>query len=196
MVSKIMNARNCIPEQCRTCGGALRLGGPIWSDRIHQSEFVNRVYNKAKEDDCKLGTKSRIKGTLGGIIDEELLSTYPLNYDFTKVGSDIKLVSPTKEQIIAGFRSINYILCQTYYSGYLWKTNAPPEVIYEVFKQFKLQKYPEEDVFRNCKEGTLAHKILSKASLELPINFDVAQVDQKIKTENAKRKYFQKPTDA
>lgn len=42
--SKINNARNCIPEKCRTCGGSLRLGGPIWSEPIHQKDFVDRLY--------------------------------------------------------------------------------------------------------------------------------------------------------
>ena len=42
--SKITNAKHCIPEKCRTCGGALRLGGPIWSEPIHQKDFVNRLY--------------------------------------------------------------------------------------------------------------------------------------------------------
>jgi hypothetical protein len=44
-----------------------------------------------------MGTKSRIQGTLGGIIDEDLLRGVPLNYNFSTVCSDLKLINPTKE---------------------------------------------------------------------------------------------------
>ncbi|MFO0116602.1 MAG: hypothetical protein ACK521_02965 [bacterium] len=63
-----------MPEKCTTCGGSLRLGGPIWSEKIHQTDFVNRLYNKSKQESCELKTKGRISGTLGGVLDEELLN--------------------------------------------------------------------------------------------------------------------------
>ena len=56
-------------------------------------------------------TKDRIKGTLGGVLDEELLADQPLSYNLTNISSDLKLVTPSKEQVIAGFRSLNYFLC-------------------------------------------------------------------------------------
>jgi tRNA (guanine26-N2/guanine27-N2)-dimethyltransferase len=170
----VFNSRNQVPERCTTCGGSLRLGGPIWSEKIHQSDFVNRLYHKSKEESCALKTKGRISGTLGGIIDEEILADQPLNYSFVNVCSELKLINPTKEQIIAGFRSLNYMLCQTYYNSYLWKTNAPPSVIYEIFKQFKLQTYGKDDIFKNLKEGTVGHTVLSKPTPEgLEVNFNV-----------------------
>ena len=75
----------------------MRLGGPIWSDRIHQSEFVNRLYKKSKEEGCALKTKGRIAGTLGGVLDEELLAGQPLSYSFVNVCSELKLINPTKD---------------------------------------------------------------------------------------------------
>lgn len=192
--SRIFNARNCVPEKCTTCGGALRIGGPIWSDRIHQSNFVNRLYQKSRDEACTLKTKGRIQGVLGGVIDEELLADYPLNYSLVNICSELKLVNPTKEQIIASFRSLNFLLCQTYYNSYLWKTNAPPFAIYEILKQFKHNTYAKDEVFRNVKEGSVAHTVLSKPIPEDMIaNFDVEQVSAQIKNDKVKRKYFVKP---
>jgi hypothetical protein len=48
---------------------------------------VNRLYNKSKLESCALKTKGRISGTLGGVLDEDLLSDIPLNYSFSNVGS-------------------------------------------------------------------------------------------------------------
>jgi len=39
--------------------------------------------------------------------------------------------------MMAGFRSLDFTLTQTYYDPNLWKTNAPPEAVYDIFKQFK-----------------------------------------------------------
>lgn len=71
---------------------------------------------------------------LGGIIDEEYLGHRPLSYDFTKVSKDIGSLNPSKKEIIAGFRSLDYMVNQTYYNPDLWKTNAPPEIVYDIFK--------------------------------------------------------------
>ena len=74
---------------------------------------------------------------MGGIIDEEYLAHKPLSFDFQVICSNLKVVNPTKAQVIAAFRSLDYMVNQTYYSPTLWKTNAPPEVVYDIFKQFK-----------------------------------------------------------
>jgi len=37
----------------------------------------------------------------------------------------------------AAFASLNYKLIQTYYDGDLWRTDAPPEAVYDIFKKWK-----------------------------------------------------------
>jgi hypothetical protein len=50
-----------------------------------------------------MGTISRIKGVLGGIIDEEPLMQFPLNYDFSRVQKQIKFNQIPKLQAQAAF---------------------------------------------------------------------------------------------
>ena len=59
-----------MPHECTTCGNSLIVGGPIWSDKIHSVEFAQRLLKSVSKPDCKLKTASRIKGILGGVIDE------------------------------------------------------------------------------------------------------------------------------
>ena len=88
---KIVNAKTEVPSNCTTCGSQLMLGGPIWNRSIHNIEFVKRLLENVKKDDCKLKTAPRISGVLGGIIDEEILDETPLSYDLTQVASNLKV---------------------------------------------------------------------------------------------------------
>jgi hypothetical protein len=79
--------------------------------------------------------------------------------------------------MIAAFNSLGYLITQTYYDPKLFKTNAPPEVIYDIFKAWKHEVYggDKEKMFRNINEGSLAHRILSK-DVSVKPNFDEEQV--------------------
>jgi len=60
----------------------LIIGGPIWNQRIHNIDFVKHMHETCEtEEGKKFGTIGRIKGILGGIIDEECLADKPLSFD-------------------------------------------------------------------------------------------------------------------
>lgn len=162
---KIVCAKNEVPQKCGTCGSSLMIGGPIWNDKIHDIDFVKRMHETASADEAKkFGTIGRIKGILGGIIDEEWLAHKPLSYDLNQICSNLKVCNPTKNQIIAGFRSLDYMVTQTYYDPKLWKTNAPPEVVYDIIKAFKKQLCEKEgtEFMLNVHELSPMHAILAK----------------------------------
>ena len=57
---RIRHSRNVVPEKCTVCGGALKLGGPIWNSYLHKKHYVERLYEKSKAETCELKTKERI----------------------------------------------------------------------------------------------------------------------------------------
>ena len=73
----------------------------------------------------------------------------------------MRTTNPTKKQIYSAFSSLGYKLCQTYYSGDLWKTDAPPEVVYDIFKKWKEETTPDS-YLSNVPEGNPARIILNK----------------------------------
>lgn len=142
---KIVCGRNMIPTACGTCGDKLTVGGPIWHDKIHNIDFVKQMHATClTKEGKKYGTQERIKGVLGGIIDEDVLGDKALSFDFNQVCSNIKVTNPTSSQIIAGFASLDLKVVQTYYDPQLWKTDATPEVVYDVFKAWKKQVCEKE----------------------------------------------------
>jgi tRNA G26 N,N-dimethylase Trm1 len=72
-VESIRCARVDAPSVCGSCDEKLIIGGPIWNGKIHDIDFVRAMHETCKDEEIakKFGTVGRIKGILGGIIDEE-----------------------------------------------------------------------------------------------------------------------------
>ena len=109
---KIVCEKSEVPCKCGVCGSDLMIGGPIWNDKIHNINFVKALYDQTESEECAkmFGTTNRIKGVLGGIIDEEWLAHKPLSFDLSALCSNLKISNPTKNQLIAGFRSLDYMI--------------------------------------------------------------------------------------
>ena len=76
----------------------------------------------------------------------------------------MKAPNPRKGQILAAFNSLGYMVSQTYYDPKLFKTNAPPEVVYDIFKSWKnhISGNDPKKVFLNVPEGSLAQRIMQR----------------------------------
>lgn len=105
------------------------------------------------------------------IIAESELEQVPLNYDLANVCSHVRVECPKKKDINTAFSSLGYSLTQTYYDPKLFKTDAPPEAIYDIFKQYKKNLSAEDPDFylKGIKETTPSHSILTK-----PIEHEVS----------------------
>ena len=122
------------------------IGGPIWNQKIHDLAFVQRLLEVVQKNDNKslpadqrevsLGTSKRIQAILTSIIDEDVVAHNPLSYDVSHIASILKTENPPKAKLIAAFRSLGYLAAQTYYTPKLYTTNAPPEVLYDIFKAY------------------------------------------------------------
>ncbi len=170
------------------------IGGPIWNDRIHNIDFVKAMHEQAgKEESKKFGTVGRIKGILGGIIDEECLAHKPLSFDLAQICSNLKTKNPTKNEVIAGIRSLNFKGVQTYYNPNLWKTDAPPEVIYDMIKSHKKEQCDKDksDFFLNIHKTSPMLEILNRPIVHKP-DFSIEQMKASQTAESKKvlRKYF------
>ena len=96
---KVKNANLEVPMRCGVSDSPLKIGGPIWTEPIHDISFVQKLYDSILEDDINFVTKERIQGLLGGILDEDRLglANYPLNYDLDAVSKDVKAVTVKKQ---------------------------------------------------------------------------------------------------
>ena len=58
--------------------------------------------------DMKLGTTKRIQAILTGIIDEEPLQDFPLNYDVEYLCANLKAVNPGKGPFMYAMNQLGY----------------------------------------------------------------------------------------
>ena len=76
---------------CTECGSQMRFMGPVWSDAIHDRDFLERVVMHVQEDPSKYGTSARITGTLT-IMTEELSA--PFYYDKSDICKNLQCSDP------------------------------------------------------------------------------------------------------
>lgn len=87
-----------MPSECGVCGSHLKIGGPIWTGKIHDYNFVRALHNNVDTTNAgqSLNTRHRIKGVLGGILDEADLGDNPLSFEVAKICKEISTVQPSK----------------------------------------------------------------------------------------------------
>lgn len=122
-----------IKDRCEHCNHRYHTGGPIWTDPIHDRDFVQRLLQTIqREPYTKLTTHSRILGVLT-VVNEEL-PDIPLYYTIDRLCSILKLnVVPTLK-----FRSAllhaNYRASFSHACKSSIKTDAPIEVIWDILR--------------------------------------------------------------
>lgn len=67
-----------VPQSCPHCGHHHRVGGPIWSAPLHDTEFVKKIIERAQKGSLQLKTADRIAGMLSVALEE--LPDIPLFY--------------------------------------------------------------------------------------------------------------------
>ncbi|CDW84572.1 -dimethylguanosine trna methyltransferase family protein [Stylonychia lemnae] len=195
-----------IPNRCTVCEGPLAMGGPIWNGKIHNIEFVQRLLEVARNNsdkthadyqkEVKLGTTKRIQAILAAIIDEDQCGESPLNWDFSQISSSLKMQNPKKNELFNAFRSVGSKLTQTYYDPRQYKTDASPEVIYDIYRAFKMKECngDQDKIFRNINQLGFAHRILSQQAKIIPnLNGDPIDGVEKETKKNKKKKYLPNP---
>lgn len=181
-----------MPQKCGACDGELTMGGPIWTPPIHNTNFVQELLATVQQQETRdaFTTHKRLEAFLSSIVSESTLGQIPLNYDLANVCSHIKVETPRKNEMEHAFKSLGFNLTQTYYDPKLYKTDAPPETVYDIFKAFK-KAQGDENYMRGAKEGNLAHRFLSKEIVAKPkiLQGDALVEENKGKKRDEKQKH-------
>ena len=81
---------------CDICNGKLHIHGPIWNQATNDAGFIHRALSSLQESKLKLGTESRIIGTLNLLL-EEMAS--PLYYSLPECSSRLHSITPPMQLI-------------------------------------------------------------------------------------------------
>ena len=120
--------------RCVECGGALNPIGPLWIGRLSDNDLVEKMYRSALEDQEIYRDVLKLLRYLSAE-DTEIIGYYPVNYV-----AEVLRQSPVKpRKVIERLKAMGYRATATHIDPSGFKTDAPPSIIAELFKELKLK---------------------------------------------------------
>ncbi|KAM7353412.1 tRNA methyltransferase 1 [Cochliomyia hominivorax] len=143
---------------CEHCAHKHHLGGPIWSDPIHDKSFVQELLQAIDEEPlCNLGTQRRLIGMLT-VVQEEL-DDVPLYYTLDKLCCVLKLEIVPILKFRSALLNAGYKVSFSHAYKNSIKTNAPASVLWDILRCWN-KRHPVKE--ERMIEGTPIKAILSK----------------------------------
>jgi tRNA (guanine26-N2/guanine27-N2)-dimethyltransferase len=119
--------------KCTVCSGKIKIAGPIWSEPIHNTEFVTSALDRVTKEKLNFATSTRMIGFLT-VISKEIARS-PLYYDVPTITSHLKLAAPKISLIRSVIANAGYLVSQSHCNQDALKTTAPISFIYSAFVQ-------------------------------------------------------------
>ena len=154
-----------VGTNCNECGSQFQIGGPIWSDPIHDISFIQNMAKHVTEGGSYLGTAKRILGMLA--VAEKELVDQPLFYELSSLSKRIHSPCPPNVTFRSAILNAGYLVSQSHLHPKSVKTNAPPSFIWDVMRRWCV-----DNLVKLKEEGSVEGRILRKKSLH-EIDFKV-----------------------
>lgn len=123
-----------VGDRCSICGGKYSLGGPIWSNHIHDDQFLDLLKQELAlpETPNEFATFRRMEGLIH-MCSEEL--NVPLFHSIDGISSALRCKMPKTKEILSALTNAGYkaSLAHTNKTGF--KTDAPNAVVWDIFCQ-------------------------------------------------------------
>ena len=166
-------------------GNALKIAGPVYSGPLHNPEFLQKVLEKLN-DMPYTKTNSRIEAVLNTCMRE---INAPFYYNIGDCAGIIKSSCPSRAIIVSEIERHGYKCSLSHCEAGSLKTDAPPEVVWDVFRAF----YFSEGKKLPVDKESVAYKILSaKPSIETTLEVD-EEVEKRLKLEKKICRFYNNP---
>jgi len=182
---------------CEICDEEFVVGGPILTRDIHQQKFVDELKELVSGVKDNFKTSKRILNTLTGIQLEFQIPNAPLSIDVSHIQAEIKCPAFKRKKVINSIASLGFKCVQTYYNPNLWKTDAPLQAFYDVYKSFwfilmeKEGKDPKT-IIEEFPEDSKPRRILSKPIVYKP-DFEFEPKEEDKLKQKQRGQYFVNP---
>lgn len=124
-----------VSPNCEHCNHRHHLGGPVWSDPIHDADFLKKLLVVAKTEKAKkLGTHNRILGMLT-LVQEELLDV-PLYYKIDSLCCTLKVEVIPQLKMRSVLLNEGYRVSLSHACQNSLKTDAPMKIIWDVLRSW------------------------------------------------------------
>lgn len=129
--------------KCEFCHSRLSFGGPLYSEPIHDLEFVQSLLTSLDNPELgELNTEKRIRGILS-VISEELPNC-PLYLSLDATASILKLSVPSLVMFRSAILNAGYCVSLSHCYPLSIKTDAPMSVIWDLFQGFAKKQHPDK----------------------------------------------------
>jgi tRNA (guanine26-N2/guanine27-N2)-dimethyltransferase len=197
-----------VTSQCKYCESAYTVAGPMWFDKIHNEEFVNKVLLINNDSDKTVyQTTERIKGMLT-LAKNELEE--PFYFNLNQLSSMFKAPPIPIDDFVKAIGNMNYKVSLTHAKKNCIKTDAPWDVVLKVTREWLIKnnkEYIEQNRQPSAKvqakidklkqdigcnpnllEGTIGFKVLKNLKLLESIKVDFGTDNEQSETINKLRK--------
>lgn len=123
-----------LSDRCKICNGHYTLGGPIWSEPIHDDQFLNLLKKELllPATQNEFATFRRIQGIVH-LCSEEL--GVPLFHSVNGISSTLKMKMPRSADVLSALVNAGYKVSITHTNQCGIKTDAPSSVVWDIFCQ-------------------------------------------------------------
>lgn len=122
-----------VDKKCDQCGSVFRLGGPIWSDPLHDKAFVQDLLAEVADSPPGMyRTKERIKGLLT-VVSEEVPDA-PLYHVLDSVCSTLHCDTPSMLALRSAILDQGYRVSLSHANPKAIKTDAPQSVFWDIMR--------------------------------------------------------------
>jgi len=139
-ISGYAASRCVVPSACVETGGRLVVGGPFWSDPIHNQDIVDTLIRRidgmtpSDHETRPAATASRMQGVLATISEE--LKDVMFYYELSELASTVHVKSPTMLEITSALQNAGYRTSKFHHTPSAIKTDAPPDVVWDVMRAY------------------------------------------------------------
>lgn len=144
-----------VPESCPNCGWHFNLGGPFWSEPIHDQAWVSEIKKQVEDNKATYPGYDKIHALLTTVSEE--LPDCPLHYDIHSMSQCLKATPPPMALFRSAVINAGYRVSPAHCNPLAVKTDAPSEVLWDI-----LRCWVKEHPVKEQKEKTPGGVILEK----------------------------------
>eukprot|EP00899_Mesostigma_viride_P004345 jgi/Mesvir1/13911/Mv16034-RA.2 len=121
-----------VGQKCEHCGWGLNMGGPIWSEPLHDPEFVKSLLKEFKRNQPRYPSFEKTFGLITAV-DEELKDC-PLFVSLHSMSATLKCSPPSQTLFFSALANAGYRVSQSHSNPLAVKTDAPMTVLWDIMR--------------------------------------------------------------
>ncbi|XP_069138736.1 tRNA (guanine(26)-N(2))-dimethyltransferase-like isoform X2 [Argopecten irradians] len=155
-----------VSDKCEHCNQRHQVVGPVWADRLHDVDFVNKVINYVQENKDDFQTHRRIMGMLS-LISEELQDS-PMYYLIEDLCKAVHISQMKQQMFMSALLNAGFEVSMSHAEQNSIKTNASNRDIWDIIRSWE-KLHPARQL--RLVPGSVAANILSQDPV-LDVSFD------------------------